>query len=68
MVVIGGGIAGLAAAWRLRERDALLLEAGDRLGGRLRSDPRGACWMNYGATLFPGPGCWSTRSHGRAGW
>ena len=56
MVVIGGGIAGLAAAWRLRERDALLLEAGDRLGGRLRSDPRGAYWMNYGAHLFPGPG------------
>jgi protoporphyrinogen/coproporphyrinogen III oxidase len=56
VVVIGGGIAGLAAAWRLRERDVLLLEAGDRLGGRLRSDPRGAYWLNYGAHLFPGPG------------
>ena len=38
VVVVGGGIAGLAAAWRLRDRDVLLLEAGDRLGGRLRSD------------------------------
>jgi len=56
VVVIGGGIAGLAAAWRLRERDVLLLEAGDRLGGRLRSDPRGDYWMNYGAHLFPAPG------------
>jgi protoporphyrinogen/coproporphyrinogen III oxidase len=56
VVVIGGGIAGLAAAWRLRERDVLLLEAGDRLGGRLRSDPHGDYWMNYGAHLFPAPG------------
>ena len=56
VVVVGGGIAGLAAAWRLRQRDVLLLEAEDRLGGRLRSDPRGAYWLNYGAHLFPGPG------------
>ena len=56
VVVVGGGIAGLAAAWRLRERDVLLLEADERLGGRLRSDPRGDYWMNYGAHLFPGPG------------
>ena len=56
VVVIGGGIAGLAAAWRLRDRDVLLLEAQDRLGGRLRSDPRGDYWLNYGAHLFPAPG------------
>jgi oxygen-dependent protoporphyrinogen oxidase len=56
VAVIGGGIAGLAAAWRLRDRDVVLLEAGDRLGGRLRSDPCGDYWMNYGAHLFPGPG------------
>ena len=56
VVVVGGGIAGLAAAWRLRGHDVLLLEAGDRLGGRLRSDPRGDYWLNYGAHLFPGPG------------
>ena len=56
VVVVGGGIAGLAGAWRLREHDVLLLEAEERLGGRMRSDPRGDYWMNHGAHLFPGPG------------
>jgi oxygen-dependent protoporphyrinogen oxidase len=56
VVVVGGGIAGLAATWRLRERDVVLLEAGDRLGGRLRSEQGGAYWMNVGAHLFPAPG------------
>src|SRR5215213_7938321 len=56
VVVIGGGIAGLAAAWRLRHRDVLLLEASDRLGGRMRSDACGEYWLNYGAHLFPAPG------------
>ncbi len=56
VVVIGGGIAGLSAAWKLRHRDVLLLEAADRLGGRLRSDPHGDYWLNYGAHLFPAPG------------
>ena len=55
-VVVGGGIAGLAAAWRLRDRDVLLLEAEDRLGGRLRSEPLGDYWLNFGAHLFPAPG------------
>ncbi len=56
VVIVGGGIAGLSAAWRLRDRDALLLEAGDRLGGRIRSEARGGYWLNHGAHLFPGPG------------
>jgi protoporphyrinogen/coproporphyrinogen III oxidase len=56
VVVVGGGIAGLAAAWRLRERDVVLLEAEDRFGGRLRSEPRGPYWLNFGAHLFPAPG------------
>jgi len=36
VVVVGAGAAGLAAAWRLRERGlrALVLEARDRVGGR----------------------------------
>src|SRR5918911_1828837 len=56
VVVVGGGMAGLSAAWRLRHRDVLLLEAGDRLGGRLRSEACGDYWLNYGAHLFPAPG------------
>jgi oxygen-dependent protoporphyrinogen oxidase len=55
-VIVGGGIAGLTAAWRLRHRDLLLLEGGDRLGGRMRSEPCGEYWLNYGAHLFPAPG------------
>ena len=61
VVIVGGGIAGLAAAWRLRHRDVLLLEAGDRLGGRMRSEPCGDYWRNHGAHLFPGPARSSTR-------
>jgi oxygen-dependent protoporphyrinogen oxidase len=56
VVIVGGGIAGLSAAWRLRHRDVVLLEGGDRLGGRMRSDPCGDYWLNYGAHLFPAPG------------
>ena len=56
VVIVGGGIAGLAAAWRVRHRDVVLLEAGDRLGGRMRSDAYGGYWLNYGAHLFPPPG------------
>jgi oxygen-dependent protoporphyrinogen oxidase len=56
VVVVGGGIAGLTAAWRLRHRDVVLLEASDRVGGRMRSDSRGDYWLNFGAHLFPAPG------------
>ena len=52
VVIIGGGIAGLSAAWRLREHEVLLLEAGDRFGGRMHSVPRGDYWLNFGAHLF----------------
>jgi len=39
-VVIGGGVTGLVAAWRLVEagQDVVVLEARDRVGGRLRSE------------------------------
>jgi oxygen-dependent protoporphyrinogen oxidase len=55
-VVIGGGIAGLSAAWALRDLDVVLLEASDRPGGRIRSEPRGRYWLNLGAHVFGGPG------------
>lgn len=52
VVIIGGGIGGLSGAWRLRHRDVLVLEAGSRPGGRLRSERRGDYWLNFGAHLF----------------
>ena len=54
-VVVGGGIAGLASAWYLRDRDVLLLEAHARLRGRICSEPRGKYWLNWGAHVFAGP-------------
>ncbi len=54
-VVVGGGIAGLASAWMLRDRDVLLLEADTRVGGRICSEPRGMYWLNWGAHVFAGP-------------
>ena len=55
VVVVGGGLAGLTAAWELRDRDVVVLEAVDRVGGRLRSEPRGDVWLNFGAHVFGGP-------------
>jgi len=61
VVVVGGGIAGLAAAWALRDLDVVVLEAADRVGGRIRSDRRGDYWLNFGAHVFAGPGSASDR-------
>ncbi|HEU0336218.1 MAG TPA: NAD(P)/FAD-dependent oxidoreductase [Gaiellaceae bacterium] len=55
VIVVGGGVAGLTAAWELRDRDVLLLEADERVGGRIRSERRGDYWLNFGAHVFGGP-------------
>ena len=49
-VIVGAGIAGLTAGWTLRDRKILVLEATDRVGGRMRSEPRGPYWLNLGPT------------------
>lgn len=54
VVVVGGGIAGLAAGWSLRHHDLLLLEADDRVGGRIRSERRGPHWLNWGGHVYDG--------------
>jgi oxygen-dependent protoporphyrinogen oxidase len=55
VVVVGGGIAGLSAAWELRDLDVVVLEAEDRVGGRLRSEPRDPYWLNFGGHVLAGP-------------
>jgi oxygen-dependent protoporphyrinogen oxidase len=55
-VIVGGGLAGLAAAWRLRHWDTVVLESGDRVGGRIRSERRGDYWLNWGGHVFAGAG------------
>ena len=56
VVIVGGGLAGLAAAWRLRHWETVLLESGSRVGGRIRSERRGRYWLNWGGHVFAGPG------------
>jgi oxygen-dependent protoporphyrinogen oxidase len=56
VIVVGGGLAGLSAAWRLRHRNVVLLESGGRVGGRIRSERRGAYWLNWGGHVLAGPG------------
>src|SRR5919198_2378378 len=56
VVIVGGGLAGLAAGWRLRHWDTVLLESGSRVGGRIRSERRGRYWLNWGGHVFAGLG------------
>lgn len=61
VAILGGGIAGLSAAWDLRDRDCVVLEAADRVGGRIKSEPRGEYWLNFGAHVFAGAGSTTDR-------
>lgn len=56
VIIVGGGLAGLSAAWRLKHHDILLLESDDRIGGRVRSERRGDYWLNWGGHLYAGAG------------
>jgi oxygen-dependent protoporphyrinogen oxidase len=67
VVVVGAGLAGLSAAWQLRDLDVVVLEAADRAGGRVRSEPRGRYWLNVGAHVFAGPGSATERLLTEAG-
>ncbi len=54
VVVVGGGITGLAAAWTLSDHgiETVLLEASDRLGGKLHTIDVGGVQMEAGADSF----------------
>jgi len=58
-IVIGGGIAGMSAAWRLRNTDLIVLEGSNRIGGRIRSERRGKYWLNWGGHVFAGAGSYA---------
>jgi oxygen-dependent protoporphyrinogen oxidase len=55
VVIVGGGLAGMSAAWKTRHLNGLVLEKEDRIGGRLHSERRGAYWLNWGGHVFAGP-------------
>jgi oxygen-dependent protoporphyrinogen oxidase len=55
VVIVGGGIAGLTAARELRDLHPVLLEASDRVGGRIWSKQRGDLALSVGAHMFPPP-------------
>ena len=54
VVIIGGGAAGLSAAWTLKKRGfkTILLEASHRVGGRLGTDRIDGFTLDYGADFF----------------
>ena len=51
-VIIGGGIAGLTAAYMLRDKNILLLEQEDRFGGRVLSEKVNQATNNIGTQFF----------------
>ena len=57
VIVIGAGLAGLAAAQALQARGAevVVLEAGAYVGGRVRTDRRLSAPFEYGAGWIHGP-------------
>jgi len=48
-VIVGAGLAGMTAAHELRDRDLVVIEKKDRVGGRTLSGRHGEYWYNSGA-------------------
>ena len=53
VIVVGGGVSGLTAGYLLKDRDVVLLEANDRVGGRTVSGIRGG-WSYAKGTEYLG--------------
>ena len=62
IAVLGGGIAGLTAAFHLQqEHDVVVFEASDRLGGNVHTEEIGGClveWARKGSWTTS-RACWS---------
>jgi protoporphyrinogen/coproporphyrinogen III oxidase len=60
LVIVGGGVSGLSTAFRVRERfeargqslELLVLEAAERVGGKIRTDEQGGYRMEWGPNGF----------------
>ena len=48
-MIVGAGLAGMTAAHELRDRDLVVIEKDDRVGGRTLSGRHGEYWYNSGA-------------------
>lgn len=55
IIVVGGGVSGLAAAWRSQQQgfDVTLLEASDRIGGKAHTLRRDGFFFERGASIMP---------------
>lgn len=56
VVIVGAGLAGLSAAWRLKDYNIEVIEYADRVGGRVHSEKRGSYWLNWGGHVYAGEG------------
>jgi oxygen-dependent protoporphyrinogen oxidase len=52
IVILGGGLAGLTAAYELRDLDVVVLESRQRVGGRTKSLGDSDAWVNAGAQII----------------
>lgn len=56
VIVVGAGLAGLSAAQELSGRKVLVLEADERIGGRVQTVHQGPYWLNLGAHILSDAG------------
>src|SRR5437870_1066190 len=49
VVILGAGLAGMTAAYHRRDRDVVVIESRDRVGGRTLSGEHDGYWYNSGA-------------------